>query len=314
MTFNWSETLTYLTLSYIFVVNSKAIQTIAAILFIFFLSLYICLQTKQARKLTHLIAKKIRKILKLNTTKKPSSQTLQSESEPQQTTLTTNTSESSLTKTPPQLQQPKLNIFLQKQRNTSITLPVRSISKIVATTLHTLTHFFLNSYIYGYTLLVLMVILLTIIQVVLIDLNTRELFSLKRKIKNQSNLITFLCANLEKNYYTEEIIYLIFAILFFLLLIFKQKKKRFSNYIIKKFKNYPEIMDQTYEIAADIGCYKNFANQFSFVIPSFSFSTTNRLQAAAVYIIYTYDLVISWPFLISTTALISTVASSFISD
>lgn len=60
-----------------------------------------------------------------------------------------------------------------------------------------------------------------------------------------------------------------------------------SNYIIKKFKSHPEIIDSPPD--ALIGCYDCFNSLFSF-IPSFSFSTTNRSQAAAVYIIYTYDV------------------------
>ncbi len=132
-----------------------------------------------------------------------------------------------------------------------------------------------------------MVILLTLVQVVLIDMNNLELFNLKRRIKNNSRLITHLCANLERNHYTEEIIYLLFALLFFLLLIFKQKKRRFSNYIIKKFRNHQEILEPPTSAANKTKT--SLDTLFSF-IPSFSFSTTNRTQSASVYIIYTYDV------------------------
>jgi len=206
-------------------VNSKAIQTIAAILFIFVLSVYICLQTKQTRILTRFINKKLRKVLNLD------DKNGKKESNKQDVDINEEIEilEQSIKTLP---QPPRI-------------APIRSISKILETKRQIVLQFFLNSYIYGYILLVLMVILLTLIQVVLIDMNNLELFNLKRKIRNNSGLITHLCANLEKNYYTEEIIYLVFALLFFLLLIFKQKKRRFSNYIIKKFKNHPEILETT---------------------------------------------------------------------
>lgn len=198
--------------------NSKAIQTIAAILFIFLLSVYICLQTKQAKKLSRLITTKLRQLLKI----KEQPTTMKSKEELNEGT------KSELQHKPDPPQSPKTilsNGFFQ--RNSPVAPPLRSISQVIESKRLRILHFFLNSYIYGYILLVLVVILLTIIQIVLIDLNNLELFNLKRKIKNDSRLITYLCANLERNYYTEEIIYLVFALLFFLLLIFKQKKRRF---------------------------------------------------------------------------------------
>ena len=158
---------------------------------------------------------------------------------------------------------------------------MRSISKLIESKRKKLLNFFLHSYIYGYILMLFMVAILTLLQVVLIDFNYLELNNLKQRTKQSSLIIRHLCHHLEKNHHTEEFIYLVFATLFFLLLIVKQKKKRFTNYIMNKFRKHADLLDTS----QTCGRFR----QFSFT-PLFTFSTSNRSQSAAVYIIYTYDV------------------------
>lgn len=267
--------------------NSKAIQTLAAIAFIVLLSLYILLLTKPARKALRYLITKFCLIFKLengNNSKQSlfldiekSEDSEKVDHDPLQESLPEQSSSFFASGKP-------ISILGARQFPR---LPMRSISKTLRAKRTKILNFFVHSSLYGYILLVLMVILLTIIQVVLIDLNSLALFNLKTRIKKNSPLITILCINLEKNYYTEEIIYLAFSSVFFLLLIFKQKKRRFTNYIIKKFRNYPEVLEAPKSTSITAKC--SVDSLFSF-IPSFSFSTCNRAQAAAVYVIYTYDV------------------------
>lgn len=252
-------------------VNSKAIQTIIAIIFIVLLSIYIIAQTKHAKKIIQLIRSKFSKQFQQDI----NSEVIEKKEElPIEIVV------------PEPDNKPKTYFSKDISRSSTITRPLRSISRIIESKKVKVLHFFLNSNIYGYILLVFMVILLTIIQIVLIDFNSLELFNLKNRIKRESPFVTYLCTHLERNYYTEEIIYLVFATLFFLLLIFKQKKRRFTNYIMKKFRKHSDILEAPTEVK---GLNKKFDSLFTF-IPSFSFSTSNRSQAAAVYIIYTYDV------------------------
>ncbi len=262
--------------------NSKAIQTLAAVAFIAFLSLYIFLLTKPARRCLRYLYSKSRLLFRPHNEPANSKQSLIVPSDDATIEI----------KIEP-LQEAEAmpsSIFTRgRQIRQFSKLPMRSISKILRSQRTKILNFFVHSSLYGYILLVLMVILLTIIQVVLIDLNNLELFNLKRRIKQSSPTITVLCSNLERNYYTEEIIYLSFSSLFFLLLIFKRKKRRFTNYIIKKFRTYPEVLEPTKSKSLITMAECNVDSLFSF-IPSFSFSTCNRAQAAAIYVIYTYDV------------------------
>jgi hypothetical protein len=217
-------------------VNSKAIQTIIAIVFIILFLFYIILQTKQTKKIYNLIGKQFKKLFRKS--RKSLNLTDEYNAVNDDSSIVIDELEQAECHqvTREQIDSNNFN----KQESAFI---LRTISKLIESRRKKVANFFLNSYIYGYILMIFMVLTLSLIQILLIDVNTYELNMFKRKTKENSQIILSLCKNLEKNYYTEEFIYLVFATLFFLLLIFKQKKRRFSYYIMKKFRKHPDLLE-----------------------------------------------------------------------
>ncbi len=141
----------------------------------------------------------------------------------------------------------------------------------------------LNSNIYGYILLVLMTLLLVIVQIILIDIDNKSFTDFKKLTKNNSILVKSLCDKFENSFFFEELFYLPFSCLFFGFLIVKQNRRRFGYYITQKFKKDSDIL----QLKKSYTCNQKDNKT---LIPSFSFSTVNRIESIAIYVIYTYDV------------------------
>ena len=114
----------------------------------------------------------------------------------------------------------------------------------------------------------------TVFHIIFIDFNSPNFVKFKKRTRNDSKVISYLCDTFENNYLFEELLYLPFSLLFLAFLILKQKNRRFGYFLEQKFQKNRDVFKQ-----------KNA--DYSPKIPSFSFSTLNRSQSAAIYVIYT---------------------------
>ncbi len=114
------------------------------------------------------------------------------------------------------------------------------------------------------------------IQVIFIDVNYPGLIAFKKEIKTGSPLLSGFCDLLENFFMFEEMIYGVCSVVLVVFISMKATRRRFSYYITRKYRH-SNLKDKN-------DC------KFGSIIKSFSFSTLNRSQLAALYVIYTYDV------------------------
>ena len=195
-------------------------------------------------------------------------------------------------------------------QTSSIVPPLRSVSKIMRTRFKKIMEIF-DSSIYAYALLTLLIFVLTVAQIILIDYDNIDFINFKQAAKNNSLIINFICQRLESYFFIEEVFNLPFAGIFFILILLTTKKRRFTFYITKKFKNFPEYLmeDSKYENPtmnakekiSFLFCCLSKNLKYCLILPNFSFSTTNRSQTAAVFILYTYDVLNIFTFIYTSS-------------
>ena len=130
-------------------------------------------------------------------------------------------------------------------------------------------------------------------QLVFIHMDFRSLKYMRHILKS-SSVVNFCCAQLDK-YLFEEVLYSVLFVANCFVILVAQKKRRFSNYIMKKHHKQFKL-EETKETSTmkTLNAFQRIKQKLSFhkksFTPSISFSTVGRSITSAVYAIYTYDV------------------------